>query len=197
MSSKFLFIKLPQARYSKMSDSELIDLYRQSHENHILDELFNRYVHLIFAVCMKYLKDNALAKDMVLEVFSGLHDKLIRFDISNFKAWLHMVTRNQCLMALRKKTVEVHVEDEKIFQNFAVENEPFEHPEDDREQEFKKLRGFVTRLKDGQKVCLELMYFNDMSYQQIAEHTGFTLKQVKSFIQNGKRNLRLFFEGNK
>ncbi len=197
MSSKLLFIKIPRARYSAMEDEELLQSFRKSAERAIIDEFFNRYAHLLYPLAYKYLKDSDSARDLVLEVFSGLAEKLERFDVQNFKSWLCTVTRNQCLMRLRKESHEIVTDQVEVFQAFSMEKQEDMHQEYEEEQVALRLVGLLTELKNDQKVCLEMMYLQQMSYQQISDATGFSMKQVKSYIQNGKRNLRNLFEERK
>lgn len=62
------------------------------------------------------------------------------------------------------------------------------------ERMLKDLEEAMQHLKKEQKTCIRMFYLQRKSYQSIAEETGFNLLQVKSYIQNGKRNLRLLLE---
>jgi RNA polymerase sigma-70 factor (ECF subfamily) len=142
---------------------------------------------------MKYLKDQDASKDAVMEIFEDLLEKLKKHHVTNFKSWLHSVARNHCLMTLRKEGSEDRKMEE--FKNDPVTNVESEqelHLNDDTggETEVNRLREGLGFLKEEQKQCVELFYFEEQSYQQIAEATGFTMKEVKSYLQNGKRNLK-------
>ena len=180
------------AGHSAMTDEQLIIRYRTISDNRCIEELFDRYTHLVFGVCMKYLSDEDKSKDAVMEIFEDLFDLLKEHNISNFKSWLHTVSRNFCLMLLRKEKSRELYDSElvKKSQEIYVENEGTQHQLEE-ETTYNKLHSAISRLCDEQKKCIELMYLDDKSYKEIATITGFTMNQVKSFIQNGKRNLKI------
>ncbi len=165
----------------------------------ILGTLFKRYSHLVFGVCMKYLKNEAMAEDMSMQVFEKLITSLKEHEIQNFRPWLHMVTRNECLMYLRKQKGQ-HVtelepsrtENDDEVMEFAAE----EHLDDVewKEMQLDVLEEGIQSLNEEQRLCIELFYLQKKSYQEVADLTGYDLKKVKSYIQNGKRNLRIFME---
>jgi len=177
----------------KLSDSDLIDRYRFSHDNVYIGELFQRYSHMLFGVCLKYTRDEEKAKDTVMDVFEKVLVDLKRHQVDNFRTWVYSVAKNQCLMDLRKgKRVDAkHVE----FMHLNNETVEFDIPkhlngESDAETD-RKLDAAIDTLKDGQRECIRLYYFEKKSYEEIETQTGYTYKEVKSFMQNGKRNLKI------
>lgn len=194
MPGKLITIPIFRKAYQKLSDKELIELYKKREDEDVVGEFFSRYVHLIYAVCYNYLKNDNETRDMVMEIFESLGEKIKKHEIQHFKSWLYMVSRNACLMRLRKSKMEVSLEQIEFYRTKIVENEPNLNPDFEQVQKEHNLREFLTRLKEDQRVCIELMYFKNMSYKDISSVTGYTLKQVKSYIQNGKRNLKGFFD---
>lgn len=176
----------------ELSDLDLIARYKETEDNRYVAELFQRYTHLILGTSIKYLKSNADAQDAMMDIFEELLRKLLIHEVANFKSWLYSLTRNHCLMKMRKRKgiVEVDIQDEKIENNF-MESPSFEHLDSETPSETELLQGALAQLKEHQKQCVELFYLKEMSYKQVAEVTGFELKKVKSYIQNGKRNLQL------
>lgn len=174
----------------QLSDSDLIALYKESGNNIIVGELFQRYTHLVFGVCMKYLRHEEDSRDATLEIFEKLLDDLKKHEVNNFKAWLHSVARNFCLMKLRKGKNHVELKDD--FGE-VVESAMLLHQiqEPDREEKLNQLEDAISHLSNEQRNCVELFYLKEQSYQQIMEQTGLSFKEVKSFIQNGKRNLKI------
>jgi RNA polymerase sigma-70 factor (ECF subfamily) len=174
----------------KNSDLELVSLFKESGDNSYIGELFKRYAHLIFGVCMKYLKDEEDSKDAVMQIFEKLPEDLKKHEITNFKGWLHSVAKNHCLMELRSKTAK----QEKDIQ-LKVEYETFmEYDEElhlNKEQELVNLEEAIKELKEEQKICIELFYLHEKSYQEVVAITGYEMNKVKSCIQNGKRNLKI------
>ena len=180
------------------SDRELVLKYRNSHELKYAGELFERYTHLIFGVGLKYLKDREDAKDMVMELFEKLLSELKKHDVQNFKSWIYTVAKNYCLMKIRKKEPRIEFTgEEKEYSNQLMENQVEEHlhNEDDGEELWEKLEKGIKDLNKEQQKCIELFYFQDKAYQEITEITGYSLKQVKTYLQNGKRNLRNIMDG--
>jgi RNA polymerase sigma-70 factor (ECF subfamily) len=182
---------------SPLQDSELIERYRNSHDTQYVGILFNRYAHLVFAVCMKYLKDASEAEDFSMQVFEQLIQKLRKHEVENFRGWLHQVTKNHCLMHLRKlKSQNAKTSEIQHLYAEDVETTPLAHLDVESsnglEKRVSRLREGLERLNEHQKVCIELFYLQRKSYQEVSDQTGFDLKKVKSYIQNGKRNLHIY-----
>lgn len=181
----------------KLSDTELIEKYRTSGDKHYVGVLYKRYTHLVFGSCMKYFKNHDDSEDAVVMIFEKMMSDLLRHEVTHFKSWLYQVTRNHCLMELRKRiTRDKNFRDfEKDAQNFVeTENNPHLDSEREvkvqREETYDALEKAIEELKPEQKECIDLFYLQEMSYKEIADKTCFSLKEVKSHIQNGKRNLR-------
>lgn len=176
-----------------LPDSEIIKLYKETGNPEWVGVLFERYTHLVFGICLKYLKDEEDSKDAVMEIFESLFKDLLIHDVKNFKSWLYSVSKNFCLMQLRKLKIIPRTEEitEKKMNHSFVEFMQELHPykEQEIDEMFNKLQEAMDQLKPGQERCIELMYLQEKSYKEVAEITGYNLKQVKSYIQNGKRNL--------
>lgn len=179
-------------------DEELIKAYKKSLKSEYIGILFERYSHLVYGVCLKYMKDEDKSKDAVMQIFESLHSKLIEFEITSFKSWLHTVSRNHCLMALRKeKSERIHLENlYKISGGDIMESDEFIHlfEDDHREEIISLLEEAIGQLNEEQKTCIELFYLRNKSYREVSEITGYDMNKVKSHIQNGKRNLRILLE---
>lgn len=176
-----------------LSDSELIERYRYSYDNAYLGELFQRYSHMLYGVCLKYMKNEDEAKDVVMEVFEKVLTDLKRHQVENFRTWVYSVAKNQCLMKLRKETrIQVRHEEYVHVTAQIMELDLPEHLNGESQEETdRKLMKAVDNLKKEQQDCIKLFYFEKKSYEEIEAQTGFTYKQVKSFLQNGKRNLKI------
>ncbi len=140
---------------------------------------------------MKYLKDEDDSKDAVMQIVEKLLLDLKKHEVQNFKGWLHSVAKNFCLMQLRKKNPETP-----LTENLVVENQHFAHREETEqlEERLTLMEEGINQLNEQQKTCVELFYLKEKCYQEISEQTGFTMNEVKSFIQNGKRNLKIYME---
>jgi RNA polymerase sigma factor (sigma-70 family) len=173
-------------------DEELLSLYRDSGEIRYLGELYERYVHLIFGVCMKYLKEEEASKDMSMLVFEKLTVAAKTQDIRNFKSWLHVLTKNECLMLLRSRPYKVQKASVEIKDDTNVDSAlSLHHTEEEAlETKLQELEARIEELPPEQQTCIRLFYLEQKCYKEIAGLTGWELKQVKSYIQNGKRNLK-------
>lgn len=173
------------------TDTELLTAYKASANVEIIGTLFQRYVHLVYGLCLKYLKDRDEAQDAVMEVFESLQAKLLHHEVQHFKSWLYMVSKNHCLMHLRK-----HTPTEKM-NGTLVENELVMHPQEEErpiDEDLNALEKCLEQLKDDQQQCVRLFYLQQHSYDEVSQLTSFALKKVKSYIQNGKRNLKICLE---
>jgi RNA polymerase sigma-70 factor (ECF subfamily) len=177
-----------------LADEQLILLFVKDKDSLIIDEIYNRYSHLVLGTCMKYLKNKMDAEDLALSIFSKLGDKLIKHEVKHFKSWFYTLTKNECYMLLRKsKLHQVELPDHLNVLN----NEVFEEDFEELERKLNGLEKALTLLKSSQKQCIELFYLQKKSYEEIVKITGFTNLQVKSNIQNGKRSLRILMDKNK
>ncbi len=171
------------------TDEELVALLRQGHRS-ALGTLWDRYAHLLFGVGMKYLKDTEQSKDAVAELFTKLPGLIAKHEITGFRSWVHVVMRNQCLMQLRKEHHGAIMPDERI----ADTGGPAMDAAIVREASLTRLEEAITALKEEQRLCIELFHLQRHSYDEVAARTGFSTEQVRSHLQNGRRNLRIILE---
>jgi RNA polymerase sigma-70 factor (ECF subfamily) len=178
------------------SDEELLRRFREDGDIGVLGQLYERYMHLVYGVCLKYLEEREQAKDEVMNIFERLVTAVPGQEILNFRTWLYVVARNHCLMLLRsRKSEAVHMEAMLSDPTFFMEKEGEMHPmENDEGIDMKRLEECMAKLKDEQKRCIELFYYEGCGYREIAERLGIEEGKVKSYIQNGKRNLRMCME---
>lgn len=178
------------------SDKELIASFKATGDISHLSNLYQRYMELVFGVCLKYFKDPERCKDAVMDIFDELNSKLKLHEVDNFKGWLHVLTRNYCLMQLRSprnmKTTEFNPGFMQSEENTHLVGEALE-----KEENFKKLEGCLETLPSEQQQTVRLFYLESKCYNEIAEITGFEWNKVRSYIQNGKRNLKICMEGGK
>lgn len=180
--------------YKQLPDIELIELYKKSKDKAFIGELYTRYTGFTFSVCMKYLKNSDDCHDAVMQIFEKLFDSLLVHEVQNFKPWLYSVAKFQCLHILRDKQSkkEFILEPEK-FSYLHMENDTEMYLDEKirLEENIEILEQQISGLSEEQRICVELFYVKDKCYKEIVDETGFTLNQVKSYIQNGKRNLQM------
>jgi len=183
---------LPKIELAKLPDNELIERFRYSHDNQYVGELYTRYAHLVLGLCIKYFEDVDVAKDATMSIFELLLHELKRHHIDHFKSWLYTVSKNYCLQELRKKKSRNKKED--LFKDFlqdTMESELDMHPKEQKELLLLKMESLIPTLKYNQRLCLKMFYLEGKSYADISHELNFSLKEVKSHIQNGKRNLKI------
>jgi len=173
--------------YINWDDDELLKQFIDTSNQELLGQLYSRYIPLVYGVCLKYFQQIEEAKDAVSTIYEELNGKIRNYQIDNFRYWLYSLTTSHCIQALRKKKNRFFEESDVQ----TVESDDFEQLIDvkkNREKE-KVLNYCINTLPKGQQLCIMRFYFDDFSYADIVEKTGFELKKVKSYIQNGKRNL--------
>jgi RNA polymerase sigma factor (sigma-70 family) len=181
-----------------LTDEELIHRYRNSHETTYIGELYQRYTHLVYGVCLKYMQNNTEAEDVTMQVFEKLITELKKHHITAFKPWLHVVVKNECMMKFRRDSAEqknLNSLNNATADNVENPNDPHlleARESEDREFVLQHLKAGMEELKEEQQECIELFYIKGCSYIEISKLTGYTMNEVKSHIQNGKRNLKKY-----
>ena len=179
--------------YKELTDQELLERFYADHDNEWLGILLQRYTLLLLGVCMKYLKNEDEAKDSVQQVFLKVIQELHKYKVEYFKSWLYMVAKNHCLMRLREKQGKITAEinekltaqpEEEIDRQLLVSND----------RTLAIMEEALKELNPEQRQCVTLFYLEKKSYQEVSDATGYSLLQVKSYIQNGKRNLKIMIE---
>lgn len=187
-----LFLNNRQTSPDELPDGQLIARYQKKQDPNDLGVLYQRYTHLVFGVCMKYLKNEADAQDAVMDIFEELVVKLQQYEVANFKSWLYSLAKNHCLMKLRKgQSVLKQIDGYEKFAAEFMELEDELHLFSENGMGIdEKIALAMEQLKEEQKQCVKLFFFDQKSYKEIEEVTGFSNKEVKSHLQNGKRNLK-------
>lgn len=181
-------------KYNNYSEDELINNFLESGDNRFVGILYERYGHLVLGLCIKYLKNKDEAQDAVIQIFTNLLKDLKRFKIDYFKSWLYVYSKNFCLMELRKRQSLLKKELE-LSENvhLFMDIPDLEHLKE-KERQIALMEQAIELLNKDQKVCIELFYLKNKSYLEITQLTGYSANDVKSHIQNGKRNLKLKME---
>ena len=176
-----------------LSDLNIISRYKKLGDAEVLTPLFDRYIHLVFGVCLKYLNNKEEAKDAAMEIMESLIGKLLKHNITNFPSWLHTVSKNYCLMRIRNRKGDLFIEiDERKSEQISVESDEELHQKIEEEAQLNEMGKAIVSLNTDQKQCIQLFFLEKKSYDEIAIETGYSVNKVKSHIQNGKRNLRNF-----
>lgn len=175
-----------------LTDEELLKRYCDSGELVYFVEAYKRYMPLMYGVALKYLKRPEDAQDAVMQLFEELVVKIKEVEIQSFKAWLYTCIRNNCLMEIRKRSKNLSVSLDDSFMEFCDDFHLTVVSESENREE--SLRECVESLPEKQRISVKYFFFDELSYKEVEERTGFSLKMVKSFIQNGKRNLKLCLE---
>jgi RNA polymerase sigma factor (sigma-70 family) len=180
-------------KHDETDDESLLQHYVESGDLDLLGQLYQKYMPLVYGVCLKYLQDEEQSKDAVMQIFEELIVKVSRQEIKQFRSWLYVLCRNFCLMQLRssKKMETISINE---FMEF-----PFVlHPEgEDIEERIKGLEACMEKLTPAQQQSIDLFYIKEKCYREVSELTGYTLNEVKSYLQNGKRNLKICLENNR
>jgi RNA polymerase sigma-70 factor (ECF subfamily) len=180
-------------KYKHITDQQLLDNFYADQDTGWLGILLPRYTLLLLGVCMKYLKNEEEAKDCVQQVFLKAITELKKYKVEYFKSWIYMVAKNHCLMKIRDSHGKTPVELTERYMSASEEETDLQRLlQNDHTIEL--MSESLKELSPEQEQCVILFYLQKKSYQEISDETGFTMMQVKSYIQNGKRNLRLLIE---
>jgi len=177
-------------KYKHTSDQQLLENFYSDNDPEWLGILLPRYTLLLLGVCMKYLKNEEEAKDCVQQIFLKVINELKKYKVDYFKSWVYMVAKNHCLMKIRDGHGKIPVELTERYLS-TTDEQTDTHALLENEHAIILMEEALKELSPEQQQCVTLFYLQKKSYQQISELTGFTMMQVKSYIQNGKRNLRI------
>jgi RNA polymerase sigma-70 factor (ECF subfamily) len=182
--------------HSTYSDAELLQHFRKTADSKWLGWLFERYSLLVFGVCMKYLRNATDAQDATQHVFEKALGEVGKYEIPFFKSWIYSVGKNHCLMQLRSRSSKPGTTDELPEETSAelLTDQELKMKELLMEEQSHHLKAALHELNPDQRICVEMFYLEKSSYHEIETKTGFSFSQVKSHIQNGKRNLRIILE---
>lgn len=183
-------------KISQHTDAELLTLFKKTTQNRYLGELLERYSLLVFGVCIKYLKDQTSAQDATQQVFEKVIKEVVKYEIPYFKSWLYSVAKNQCLMQLRNSSNKMQYSAQEIddMELTAEDDSGLKLREYLLQDKLEILHESLQNLNKDQSTCINLFYLQKLSYREIENKTGLNFQQIKSNIQNGKRNLRLMLE---
>ena len=180
-------------KYQHLSDQEILECFYQDHNNEWLGHLLQRYTLLLLGVTMKYLKNEEEAKDSVQQIFLKVIQELHKYKVEYFKSWLYMVAKNHCLMRIREKQGKITSEINERLQAAPGEQMDMQAL-NDNDHTLELMENALKELNPEQQQCVTLFYLQKKTYQQVSEETGYSMLQVKSYIQNGKRNLKILIE---
>lgn len=182
--------------HTTYSDAELLQQYKKTADSKWLGWLFERYSLLVFGVCMKYLRNATDAQDATQHVFEKALGEVGKYEIPFFKSWIYSVAKNHCLMQLRSRNSKPGTTDELPEETSAelLTDQELKMKELLMEEQSHHLKAALHELNPEQRICVEMFYLEKSSYHEIETKTGFSFSQVKSHIQNGKRNLRINLE---
>lgn len=186
-------MKARSLNIDQSTDLEIISQYKRTLNKELIGVLYKRYMALVYGVCMKYLKDREQAKDMTMQVFEKLLENLQHQQVTNFKSWLYVLSKNECLMSFRKQS-RINGFESVNGQAFMETPAHLHHEHETLEDDISQLETCIGKLNDAQKECIKLFYLEKRCYQEICELTGYDMKKVKSYLQNGRRNLKLCIE---
>lgn len=185
---------LKSIQTSPLTDAELITIYQREQQQQTLAQLYLRYKDLVYGTCIKYLGDQEAAKDAVMDIYQELLEKVKHNTIDNFKSWLYVVTKNHCLMQLRKNRRMITTE----FDTQLMQSEDFSHLDGvfEKEKQLERLGNCMETLNEEQQKTIRMFYLENKCYNEISMLTGFDWNKVRSLIQNGRRNLKICMEEN-
>jgi RNA polymerase sigma-70 factor (ECF subfamily) len=179
-----------------LNDAELLEDFKKKNDSKYLGVLLQRYSLMVFGVCMKYLKDTIHAEDSTQSIFEKVIKEIGKYEIPYFKSWLYSVAKNHCLMELRKSPTKFNYtnDDISVLEIQSDDDAELEINEFIKQEKISTLEKALQLIKEEQRFCITLFYLNKKSYKEIEQLTGNSFQEIKSHIQNGKRNLRIIIK---
>lgn len=176
------------------SDEELLFQYKETGKAEYFHQLYERYIPLIYGLCLKYLQSPESSQDAVIDIYENLSQKIQDYEIKVFKNWLYSVVKHHCFHLLKESKKEIIVNfDSQLMESDDALALFSENRDEEKENALNKC---MENLPEPQRVSVDKFFYENKSYADIVDETGFHLKSVKSYIQNGKRNLKICIEKN-
>ncbi len=166
------------------TDFELLDRFRRHGDRAAFERIVARHRPWLHRVCARLLRSDEAARDATQDVFARVLNRLDTFRGDNFPGWLKAIAVNCCLNTIDrdKRWAPLEAAGEAPAADLGPELQLL------RLEEGVRARHLIARLPERQKIVFCLKYIDDCSYQEIERLTGFSNKEVKSFLQNARRN---------
>ena len=184
--------------FGEQSDDELLSRYRSTKDQKWITQLFGRYVQLIYGVCLRYTPDVREAEDFTMEIYQKVSDKALTHQIKAFKSWVYVVSKHHCLEQIRKVTGRRIESFDPDFMQLRAELHPMDDMTDKLalEDKYDRMEYCLKQLNELQKKSIDLFYYQNKSYSEIAKIIEDEVSQVRSYLQNGRRNIKKCVERN-
>lgn len=181
-----------QREISIEEDNLSVEKYLQSRDPQYWGTLYEKYRQPTFLLCMRIVRNVEEAKDLAAETFIKAFEHLERFKPGHpFLPWLSRIATNLCVDHLRRRN---RFRFQAVAENHVVANSDGESSAEDQEELKTRILKAIKMLKRAQRRCFCLFYIHRLSYQEISELTGYSLQQVRSHIQNGRRKFKICME---
>ncbi len=164
------------------SDIDLVRRFVEKNDSEAFDKLVARHRGWILRVCRRFLRSNDLAEDAAQEVFARCLEKLPTLESQNLAGWLKAIAVNCCLNILEKEKRWTTLDDTRERGEDSVERSIIDS------EKLERVIRCMEGLSDKQRIVFSMKYIDGRSYEEIQQLTGFTAKEVKSFLQNARRN---------
>lgn len=168
-------------------------------------ELMDRYRESIYFMMLKMVKNTDDAEDLTIEAFGKAFNRLSQYSPSfAFSTWLFKIASNNCIDFIRKKRVQVTSMDSGIKTDegeivFYDARSNTRDPEETvmHKQKVMHMRELVSRLKPRYRILIEKRYFEELSYEEIAEELNLPLGTVKAQLFRARDFLANMMENTK
>ncbi|MDR0639134.1 MAG: sigma-70 family RNA polymerase sigma factor [Spirochaetaceae bacterium] len=173
-----------------LSDNEIVDIIL-SGRSELYRMLIERHEKKVFAMGRGFFHNRDEARDFTQEVFLKAFHALPRFEgRSSFSTWLFRIAYNQAVNGKRGLKEYVSLADE--GDAAGVEAVSFDMPEREllKKNIKEAVRIAVRELPEKYRICIDLSFFYELTYEEIARITAFPVNTVKSHILRAKRILR-------
>lgn len=164
------------------SDSELIAIFKEggAKAEQAFAELVRRYQEKIYWACRRMLKSHDDADDVAQNVFIKAHQGLYNFNgEAEFYTWLYRIATNETISFLRAQNARRALSIDEILEEPATrDDEPIENIERDEEKQL--IAEAIEKLPEKQKQVFMMRYYDELSYEKIAEILGTSVGGLKA-----------------
>lgn len=161
--------------------------------------LLDKYWNEVYGFMLKRTENENDAEDITIETFSKAFDKIAHYNPEfQFNTWLIAIAKNVHIDMLRKKKISLFVDitDEEDHQAYNVaDTTPSAEDKLITEQNLSRLLEYIKELKPHYQEVIQLRYFQEMSYQEIAEQLNEPLSNVKVKLLRAKKLLAEIIQG--
>ena len=177
---------------NRRDESSLLLKYLKTNDLSYLLELYRPYMHLVYGLAFKYVKDPKQSQEIVYCIFKKLIKDIKRQEVRVFGNWLYNLSLDFCKQWRDRGRTE---SDQIVALGGSTQTpvEFYDDKDDDSfEEEISSMEDEVMRIKSQQEKCSQLFFKEQRCFQEIADITGWEVSEIKYHVKNAKRKTNIY-----